>query len=464
MSDADLPRTPRAWRRRVWALSWPVILSNATVPLVGAVDTAVVGHLPDPAYIGAVAIGALIFTFFAWVFGFLRMSTTGFIAQAWGAGDLYEVSATTVRALILALLLALSLITWQRSLRDFAFWSLGADAAVETLASHYYHVRIWSLPAAMTNLVALGALFGLQRMRAAFVTQLVLNGLNIVLDVLFVRGFGWGVPGVALATVLGEYTAAGLGMWWVWRSLRGLACPWPRHGLLDRRRLSVLFQVNANLMVRTLCVQLTFFYFTATGARLGNVILAANAVLLHFVHIMTFGVDGFAHAAEALAGRAYGAGDRAAFRAALTSTMTLAAGVAVGFSLIYLVAGRYVIGLLSGLESVRSVAYIYLPWVVLAPLVSVWAYLLDGIYLGATRSTEMRNGMLMALAVYLLCVWLSLPLLGNHGLWLSMVAFLIARGATLGFWYPRIERHLEGVDGVRVEARRSQQAYHPPTE
>jgi multidrug resistance protein, MATE family len=443
MPDADLPRTPRAWRRRVWALSWPVVLSNATVPLVGAVDTAVVGQLPDPAYIGAVAIGALIFTFIAWVFGFLRMSTTGFIAQAWGADDLGEVSATTVRALILALLLALSLILFQLPVREFAFWSLGASAEVESLASQYYHVRIWSVPAAMIHLVTLGTLFGLQRMRAAFATQLVLNGLNMALDMLFVRGFGWGVPGVALATVLGEYTAAALGMWLVWRSLRGLACPWPRHGLLDRRRLIVLFQVNANLMVRTLCVQLTFFYFTSTGARLGNVMPAANAVLLHFVHIMTFGVDGFAHAAEALAGRAYGAGDRTAFRAALTSTMISAAGVAVCFSLIYLVAGRSAISLMTGLESVRSVAYTYLPWVVLAPLVSVWAYLLDGIYLGATRTTEMRNGMLIALAVYLLCVWVSLPLLGNHGLWLSMIVFLIARGVTLGCWYPRIERRLE---------------------
>jgi MATE family multidrug resistance protein len=443
MSDADLPCTPRAWRRRVWALSWPVILSNATVPLVGAVDTAMVGHLPDPAYIVAVAIGALIFTFMAWVFGFLRMGTTGFIAQAWGANDLDEVSATTVRALILALLLAFGLMILQLPVRDLAFWSLGANAEVESLALHYYQVRIWSLPATMVNLVALGTLFGLQRMRAAFATQLVLNGLNIALDLLFVRSFGWGVPGVALATVLGEYTAAGLGTWLVWRNLKALACPWPRRGLLDRRRLSVLFQVNANLMVRTLCVQLTFFYFTSTGARLGNVVLAANAVLLHFVHIMTFGVDGFAHAAEALAGRAYGAGNRAAFRAALISATTSAAGVAVCFSLIYLVAGRYVIGLMAGLDSVRSVAYVYLPWVVLAPLVSVWAYLLDGIYLGATRTTEMRNGMLIALAVYLLCVWVSLPLLGNHGLWLSMIAFLMVRGVTLGFWYPRIERRLE---------------------
>jgi MATE family multidrug resistance protein len=427
----------------VWTLSWPVILSNATVPLVGAVDTAVVGHLPDPAYIGAVAIGALIFTFMAWVFGFLRMSTTGFIAQAWGADDLAEVSAITVRALSLALLLAFTLIIFQLPVRELAFWSLGANAEVASLALDYFHVRIWSLPAAMANLVVLGTLFGLQRMRAAFATQLVLNGLNIALDLLFVRRFGWGVPGVALATVLGEYTAAGLGMWLVWRNLQALSCPWPRHGLLDRQRLSVLVQVNANLMVRTLCVQLTYFYFTSTGARLGNVILAANAVLLHFVHIMTFGVDGFAHAAEALAGRAYGAGDRTAFRAALLSAMTSAAGVAVCFSLVYLVAGRYVIGLMAGLESVRSAAYVYLPWVVLAPLVSVWAYLLDGIYLGATRTTDMRNGMLIALAVYLLCVWVSLPLLGNHGLWLSMIVFLIIRGVTLGFWYPRIEGSLQ---------------------
>lgn len=442
MSDVALPHTPRAWRRRMWTLSWPVMLSNATVPLVGAVNTAVVGHWQDPAAIGAVAIGTLIFTFFAWVFGFLRMSTTGFIAQAWGAGAREEVSATTARALLLAWLLALSLLLVQYPVGEFALWSLGADADVATLARQYYRVRMWSLPAALTHLVVLGALFGLQRMRAALATQLVLNGLNIALALLFVHGFGWGVPGVALATVLGEYTAAGLGAWLAWRHLCRLHCPWPRQGLVDRQRLRILWHVNANLLVRTLCVQATSFAFTAAGARLGTVTLAANAVLLHFVHFMTFAVDGFAHAAEALAGRAYGAGDRTAFRAAFTSAMGLAALVAVGFSVVYLVAGRTLIGWLSGLDSVRTVAYVYLPWVILAPVVSVWAYLLDGIYLSATRTTEMRNGMLLALAVYGLCVWVSLPHLGNHGLWLAMLVFLLIRGATLGWWYPRIERRL----------------------
>jgi len=442
MSDATLPHTPRAWRRRMWALSWPIMLSNATVPLVGAVDTAVVGHWQDPAAIGAVAIGALIFTCFAWIFGFLRMGTTGFIAQAWGAGALAEVSATTVRALLLAWLLALSLLLVQLPLRELALGILGADAGVATLARQYYRVRVWGLPAALTHLVVLGTLFGLQRMRAALVTQLVLNGLHIALALLLVRGWGWGVPGVALATVLGEYTAAGLGAWLVWRHLQRLHCPWPRKGLVDRQRLRVLWHVNANLLLRTLCVQATSFAFTATGARLGTVTLAANAVLMHFVHVMTFSVDGFAHAAEALAGRAYGAGDRPAFRAALRSAMVLAALVAMGFSVVYLVAGRTLIGWLSGLDSVRTAAAIYLPWAVLAPLVSVWAYLLDGIYLGATRTTEMRNGMVLALAVYGLCVWVSLPHLGNHGLWLSMLIFLLMRGATLGWWYPRLERCL----------------------
>ena len=321
-------------------------------------------------------------------------------------------------------------------------WSLGADAGVATLARQYYCVRVWSLPATLTQLVVLGALFGLQRMRAALATQLVLNGLHMALALLFVRGWGWGVPGVALATVLGEYIAAGLGVWLMWRHLHRLHCPWPRQGLVDRQRLSVLWHVNANLLLRTLCVQVTSFAFTATGARLGTVTLAANAVLMHFVHFMAFGVDGFAHAAEALAGRAYGAGDRMAFRAAFTSALGVAALVAMGFSAVYLVAGRTLIGWLSGLDSVSTVAATYLPWVILTPLVAVWAYVFDGIYLGATRTTEMRNGTGLALAVYLLCVWVSLPRLGNHGLWLSMLAFLIVRGATLGWWYPRLERRV----------------------
>ena len=207
--------------------------------------------------------------------------------------------------------------------------------------------------------------------------------------------------------------------------------------------MKALLAVNSNLTVRTLCVQCTLFYFTAVGAQIGTITLAANAVLLHFVHIMTFALDGFAHAAEALAGQAFGARNRQALRAVMSSTMCCAALVAIAFSLFYFATGPTLIGWMSALRSVRATASLYLPWVVLAPLVSVWAYQLDGIYLGTTRTTEMRNGMLIAFAVYLLCVWISLPRLGNHGLWLSMMVFMLARGATLGFWYRHLERQAE---------------------
>ncbi len=442
MSTSTLPTTPRAWHQRVWALSWPVILSNATVPLVGAVDTAVVGQLPDPAYIGAVAFGALIFTFFAWVLGFLRMSTTGFIAQAWGAGDLIEVSATALRAALLAAIFGVGIIVFQHPIRQFAFWCLGGSPKVESLAATYYWVRVWSAPAAMINLVVLGILFGLQRMRLAFAIQLVLNGINISLDLLFVYGLGWGIQGVALATVMGELSAAILGGWLAWKSLRRIGCRWPGPRLRNRQRLHALLQVNANLTVRTLCVQFTSFYFMSTAAKLGDITLAANAVLLHFFNIMTFGLDGFAHAAEALAGQAYGARNHLAFRSAVSSSILWAAIVAVIFSLAYLILGPSFISWLTALTEVKGIAQHYLGWIVVAPLFAVWAYLLDGVFLATTRTVEMRNSMIISLAVYLVSVWLSVPVFGNHGLWLSMMIFLIARGTTLGLWYRVIDRNL----------------------
>ena len=448
MSRHELPQTPSAWHRRVWTLSWPVMLSNATVPLVGAVDTAVVGQLPDPAYIGAVAFGALVFNFFAWIFGFLRMGTTGFTAQAWGAGDLHEVSATACRAALLALLIALGIWWFQTPIRHFAFWCLGGSAEVETLASVYYDVRVWSVPAAMLNQVVLGLLFGIQRMRLALVLQLVLNGLNIGLDLLFVQGFGWGVPGVALATVVAEASAAALGLGLAWRSLRRLGCPWPHHGLLDRRRLKALFEVNANLTIRTLCVQAISFYMISAGAKIGDVTLAANAILLHFNLIMSFGLDGFAHAAEALTGRAYGSRNARALRAVVLSALSWAAVAALAFCLFYFVAGRLLINWMTVLPAVRLQAYTFLPWLVVAPLVAVWAYLLDGVYLGTTHTAEMRNGMLLALSGYLVCVWVTQPLLHNHGLWLSFILFLLGRTLPLAFWYRRIERAADGVSST----------------
>jgi MATE family multidrug resistance protein len=399
----------------------------------------VVGHLPDPVYIGAVALGGIIFSFLFWGFGFLRMGTTGFVAQACGAGDAVEVRTTLARALLLGVGFGLALIVLQTPISLIAFQVLEGSAALESLAQDYYSVRIWSAPATLANYAILGCLIGIQNTRAVLLLQLVLNGTNVTLDLLFVMGLGWDVEGVALASVLAEYTAAGLGLWILTRSLRPRQEEPKLNPILDRDRIRALLHVNLNIFLRTLCLTLAFFYFTAMGTRLGEVTLAANAVLMHLQSFLAYGLDGFAHAAEALAGSAYGARNRAKFRAAVRSSSLWALIVAGLYSLVYALLGTTIIGLITGIEEVRATAATYLPWLVLSPLLSVWSFQLDGIFIGATRTAEMRNGMLLSLGVYLAGIWLLMPLLGNHGLWLSLMLFMVARAVTLAMWYPRIE-------------------------
>jgi len=436
-----LPRTDAEWNRRVWRLAGPIILSNLSVPLVGAVDTAVVGHLPDPVYIGAVAIGAVIFSFLYWGFGFLRMGTTGFAANALGAGDYREVRATAWRSILLATLLGACLIAVQVPVARIALWAMESGDTLDAQARLYFEIRIWSAPATLINYALLGVLIGIQRTGSALVLQLVLNGTNVALDLLFVVVLGHGVAGVAAATVIAEYLAVGVGLWLI---LRAVPSATPRirftADVLDPARLRALVQVNTNLFIRTLCLIYAFFHFTAVGTRMGELTLAANAVLLHLQHFLAYGLDGFAHAVEALAGAARGARDRAAFRAAVRTSTRWAAIVAVGFALLYLVAGGWIVALLTGIPEVRAEAMRYLPWLLLAPLVSVWSFQLDGIFIGTMHTVEMRNAMIVSLAIFLLAVWLLVPRYGNHGLWLAFTLLMVTRAVTLGLLYPRVER------------------------
>lgn len=413
------------------------------MPLVGAVDTAVVGHLPDPTYIGAVALGAVIFNFLFWGFGFLRMGTTGFAAQAYGAGDIDEVRATLARALLLAIGLGVLVVLCQLPIGLLALWAFSGSAELESLTSSYYSVRVWSAPATLANYAILGCLIGIQNTRAALALQLVLNVTNVVLDLLFVLGLDWGVQGVALASVISEFTALAFAIWLVTRNLNRLGGQWIHSRIVDVSRVKALLHVNINILVRTLCLIFAFFYFTVIGTKIGEITLAANAILLHLQHFLAYGLDGFAFSVEALAGSAYGARNRAAFRTAVRVTTIWAFVVAGLFTLLYAALGTSIINLITGIEAVRLAATDYLPWVIVSPLISIWSYQLDGIFIGTTRPVEMRNGMVLSLLIYLLATWLLIPVLGNHGLWLSLMIFMVTRAITLGFWYPRIERSMQ---------------------
>lgn len=433
------------WNARIWRLAGPIILANISTPMLGAVDTAVMGHLPDPAYIGGVAIGAVIFDFLFWGFGFLQMSTSGFTAQAQGAGNAVEVRATLLRAMALAIALGLLLVLLQIPIAQLAFVLIDASSEVEGLARSYYAIRIWSAPFALANYVVLGWLLGRQKAELVLVLQLALNGTNIVLDLLFVVGLGWGIEGVAVATLIAQVGGLALAFVFVRAALlvRDPSITWSR--LADRERLTALLHVNVNILIRTLCLIFALAYFTARGAEMGDLILAANAVLMQFQFVSAYAMDGFAHAVEVLAGNALGRRSRADFRQAVQVSTLWALGFAVLAAFIFWLMGAQIIALFSDIAEVRSGAMTYLPWMIVSPLISVWSFQLDGIFVGTTRSAEMRNAMIASLAVYLVACWLLIPALGNHGLWLSLMVFMLARMLTLGFYFPRLERAVAGI-------------------
>ena len=465
------------WDRRLWRLAGPIILSNLSVPLLGAVDTAVVGHLPDPANLGAVAVGATIFSFVYWGFGFLKMSTTGLTGQAYGSEQAYgsgagrgptspEVAASFYRAAGAALVIAALILLLQGPIGAVAFALIDPGAEVARLGETYFAVRVWAAPAVLLNYALLGWFLGVQDARTPLLLQLAINGLNILLDLLFVMGFGWGVAGVAAATALAETVGLALGLWLLRRRLAALALPGPfalgRAALLEAGRLRRLVAVNRDIFIRTLCLIGAFAYFTAQGARMGEVTLAANAVLLNFLTIASFGLDGFAHAAEAMIGGAVGRNARTAFDGAARAAFRWAAGLAVLLTALFVAGGEVIVALLTDIPEVRAEAARYILWPGLLPLVSVWCFTLDGIFIGATRSADLRNGMLVSLLAYLAVLHLAAPSLENHGLWLAMTVFMGVRGLALAVRYPRLRASLAPSGGMAGATAAAAGAAPPP--
>ena len=432
-----------ARHRQVFVLALPMVLSNITVPLLGLVDTIVIGHLEHAYYLGGVAVGATIISLIFWLLGFLRMSTTGLAAQAFGAGDDMRLLQVLVRGLLLAWGLALGILILQKPITELAFWLMGGSEQVQHYGRDYVLVRIWSAPAALTNLVLLGWLLGNQNTRAPMLLLILGNGVNIVLDIWFVLGLGWEVKGAAVASVLADYLATALGAWLVWRTVqkRGV---WPAAGFwaacVNLNALKQLLGLNRDIFIRALCLQLTFAFMTFQGARLGDEVLAANAVLMNLLMFISFGLDGFAYAVEAMVGRAVGARNRLEFRLACILNLFWGAIVALLFVLIFALAGPQLIGLITTISEVRDQALRYLPWLVLMPLAACWCFILDGIFIGTTRGGEMRDMMLVSTVGVFFPVWYFSQALGNHGLWLAMLCFMVARGITLGWSWWRLER------------------------
>lgn len=427
--------------RRVLNLAIPIVISNATVPILGAVDTGVVGQIGEAAPIGAVGLGAIILSSVYWIFGFLRMGTVGLTGQAHGAKEHDEVTALLMRALLIGSAGGVLIIAAQAPLFAIAFWTAPASAEVEALTKDYIAIRVWSAPAAIGLFGITGWLIAQERTRAVLAIQVWMNGLNIVLDLWFVLGLGWGVEGVAIATFLAEWSGLALGLWFCRRAFRGTA--WlDRTRIFDRARLWRMAALNRDILIRSLLLEAIIVSFLFLGSGLGDVTLAANQVLMQFLMITAYAMDGFAFAAEALVAQAIGARSLSHLRRSTVLTSVWALWAVLAMAVAFLLAGGWIIDLMAKSPDVQAEARIYLIYMVLAPPLGWAAWMMDGIFIGATRSSDMRNMMAISAVIYFASVAALLPGFGNHGLWIALLISFVARGITLGLRYPALEASL----------------------
>lgn len=437
MSGATLDNGPIT-DKRVLKIALPIVLSNATVPILGAVDTGVVGQMGLAAPIGAVGLGAIILAFVYWIFGFLRMGTAGLTAQALGAKEDREVTALLIRGLMIAGVAGLVYIILQIPIFWLAFQASPASEEVESLTQAYMEIRIWGAPATIGAYVITGWLVAAERTKEILILQLWINGLNMALDVWFVLGLGWGVEGVAIATLIAEWSGLALGFWMCRGAFRGTA--WRDSRLIfEARRLKKMASVNSDIMIRSILLEIGFTYFIFRSSGFDDVTLAANQILIQFLFITAYAMDGFAFAAEALVGNALGARNRGALRQGAIISFKWGMICVVILAAAFWFGGVAIINIMTTSEEVRTVAYGFLIWIALTPPLGCPSWMLDGIFIGATRARDMRNAMLISLPIFLIVAQFLVPAFGNHGLWASMLIFFIARGVTLGLRYPSLE-------------------------
>jgi len=436
----------RPTHRKVWALAAPMILSNVSVPLVALVDSTVIGHLPHAHQLGAVAVGASLYTFLAWAMGFLRMGTTGFAAQAAGRSDGAGLRQILLQGLLLALGLAVVLGGLGVPLSGVALHFMQPSAELDQLTRAFFHTRRFGLPAALATYALVGWFLGTQNARAPLAILLSTNLINIVLNLWFVIGLDWGVVGSARASVIAEWSGALLGLWLTRTALRSYPGQIIWSALRVWQSWRPLLAVNRDIFIRSLALQSVFFLITVQGARLGDATVAANALLLNGLLLTAHALDGLAHAVEALCGHAIGARDRLALRRSLVVAGGWSLIASLGFAVLFLLAGHLFIEMQTDIQSVRETAFVYLPYLAVLPLIAVWSYLLDGLFIGATRAREMRNGMLLTVLLLLPFAWF-LQALGNHGLWISFLLFMVLRSVTLGaqaLWLKRSDGWFSG--------------------
>ena len=424
--------------RKILDLAVPNIISNISVPLLGIVDMALMGHLESDSYIGAIALGSLIFNFLYWGLGFLRMGTSGFTAQARGRRDLKEAIMVLSRATFIGLAASFLLILLQRPLESLSFLLLKGETRVEELAMSYFRIRIWAAPAVLGQFALLGFFLGMQNARLPMVVLVSTNVINIVCNYLFVMKMGMESDGVALGTVIAQYSGLLIALFFLLRYFSRLFHYWSLQATLQWKKLRHFLGVNRDIFIRTMCLVAVFSIFTARSASSDvesegqETILAVNSLLMQFFMFFSFLIDGFAHAAEALTGRYIGSGERVRLKKLIRLLFIWGSGIGLFFTLLYLVGGEFLFSLLTSNREVIENARPYFTWVILVPLVSFTAFLWDGIFIGATAGREMRNAMLVStLLIFFPAYFLAGRWMGNHGLWLAFILFMGSRGITM---------------------------------
>ncbi|WP_046015464.1 MATE family efflux transporter [Marinomonas sp. S3726] len=435
-------RKEKQLNKRIWHMAWPPMLSNITTPLLGLVDTAVVGHLANESHLGAVAIGASIFSLVFWAFGFLRMGSTGLTAQALGRKDDQRVLELLLQSVLLGILIGLLLILFREPIIDVMLWMMSPSAQVEPWARLYCEVRILSAPAVLAGYAVVGWFYGVQNARGPLWIMLLINVVNMVLDYYAVYHLDMASDGVAWATVFSQYAGLALALYLASKQLKKLNINISSEvakSLLKFSEYIALIQVNRYLFVRTILLLAVGIFFTAQGSAQGDNILAANAVLLTFLMIISNALDGFAFSVEALCGEAIGQKDKTQFEKVVLLSSVWALVAAVGLVCVFWLFGNHIVSLLTSIESVKSIAAIYLPWLIIFPLLGVWSFMLDGVFIGATEVKQMQDAMIVSVVlVFFPCWYITQQLgMGNHGLWLSQAALFVARGASMYWLYRR---------------------------
>ncbi|MCF6318411.1 MAG: MATE family efflux transporter [Proteobacteria bacterium] len=422
--------------KQIFAISIPMILSAISIPMLGIVDTVILGHLDSPIYLASINVGSTIFNVLFWGFGFLKMSTTGLIAQSYGQNNSLQIKKQLTQALVIALFIALVLLVFQRVIGVYAIKLTAQGGQVAEMAAEYFHIRIFSAPATLLIYVFFGYFLAIGQPRKVLMIMLVNQVGNMVLDYIFVMEFHWGIAGVAYGSLISEYAAVMLGLLYLFKSGYRLSNTQQlKQWLASNEEMKQFFVLNRDIFIRTLCLMAVFTLMTKGSSRLGELSLAANAVLLNFFYLMSYAMDGFAHAVESLCGRAFGANDRQRFKQVLKQVFVISFVIAVVSSVVYLIFGNEIVSLLTSIKEVKDYSSQFIIWLVIIPIVAMPSFVYDGLFIATTQAKIMRNSMVIATVFCYIPLWYLLRPLENHGLWLAFFCFFVVRTTAIHIYY-----------------------------